>query len=119
MTPEYARELLNAIPIDGFSAPETRVTPALVAAAPALAGVVAELSYEYAVQIPVATDGPKSPWWKYLMYTPTMDRTKTTTLPRVARWFPVEGEAVEYAKDAVGDQFRIVRRLVSWTEVVS
>lgn len=118
MTPEYARELLNAIPIDGFSAPETRVTPALVAAAPALAGVVAELSYEYAVQIPVASDGPESPWWKYLMYTPT-GRAKTTTLPRVARWFPAELSAVEYAEEAVGDQFRIVRRLVSWTEVVS
>lgn len=125
VTPELARELLDeAYPeprfVDEWTAEEVDLRPVtvtaelvpLVEAAPALAELVANLRYEYAVQVQMS-DGE----WHF-----TDDEYYPfgTPEPRHAEWQTKTGAEELYASFAEDDgpkHIRIVRRLVSESEV--
>lgn len=126
VTPELARELLaEAYPeprfVDEWTAEEVDLRPVtvtaelvpLVEAAPALAELVANLRYEYAVQVQMS-DGE----WHF-----TDDEFYPfgTPEPRHAEWQTKTGAEELYASFVEDDgpkHIRIVRRLVSESEVV-
>lgn len=125
VTPELARELLaKAYPeprfVDEWTAEEVDLRPVtvtaelvpLVEAAPALAELVANMRYEYAVQVQMS-DGE----WHF-----TDDEYYPfgTPEPRHAEWQTKTGAEELYASFAEDDgpkHIRIVRRLVSESEV--
>ena len=82
----------------------------LVAAAPALAELVANLRYEYAVVCLVEGDV-----WRY-----ARGGVLITPLEHEARWFPTREEAEAYAerRRSTAKETRVVPRLVSTPEVV-
>lgn len=123
ITPELARELLaKAYPkprfVDEWTAEEVDLRPVtvtaelvpLVEAAPALAELVANMRYEYAVVCLVEGDV-----WRY-----ARGGVLITPLEHEARWFPTSEEAEAYAerRRSTAKETRVVPRLVSTPEVV-
>lgn len=56
ITPDQARQMLLTAGADGFTAPEMLVTLELATQAPVMAEQIANMRYEYAVQV-------KGGWW--------------------------------------------------------
>lgn len=131
VTPELARELLaEAYPeprfVDEWTAEEVDLRPVtvtaelvpLVEAAPALAELVANLHYEYAVQVPVATAVPGEPVWRFFVRRGTNGGAILTAVPGLAKWETSQRDAKKRAELHELTGYRIVRRLVSESEVV-
>lgn len=103
MTPEKARDMLAAAGADGFTAPEMCITPELIDHAPIMAEQIANMHYEYAVQVNERRNRDAD-WWYW------KDNMRT-------QWFTDYEEAVNVA-ESIPESACIVRRLVSAPEVV-
>lgn len=113
ITPQQAQDMLHYESADSFTAPELCLTAELAAHAPAMAEQIANMHYEYAVQLQMS-DGE----WHF-----TDDEFYPfgTPEPRHAEWQTKTGAEELYASFVEDDgpkHIRIVRRLVGESEVV-
>lgn len=111
MTPEEARDMLHYESEDGFTAPELCLTAELAARAPGMAEQIANMRYEYAVQVE-ETPGV----WRYLH-----SSGASISWPTAARWcktFEAAPTVLALYPHRETTPSRIVRRLVSPVEVV-
>ena len=113
MTPEEARDMLHYAGADGFTAPEAVLTAELAAHAPVMAEQIANMHYEYAVQV-LMGDGE---WYFADEHSLPFGSLK----PHEVRWC-TKNEAQEIHDSEVDyfghDGIRIVRRLAGEPEVV-
>lgn len=93
ITPEQAQDMLHYEGADGFTAPELCLTAELAARAPVMAEQIANMHYEYAVQV------FEGGWWRTLGLRGTYK------------------QAVALANLWRGDTCRVARRLATDWEV--
>ncbi|MDK8242536.1 hypothetical protein [Corynebacterium coyleae] len=115
MTPEQARDMLHYESEDGFTAPELCLTAELAARAPGMAEQIANMRYEYAVQ--VIEDGRTEYVTKY---------KSLTSAPWGAAWLPTFNSADVLRRECVIElclqerraETFVVRKLASEPEVM-
>ena len=110
ITPEQARDMLLTAGSDGFTAPELCLTAELAAHAPALAEQIANMRYEYAVQVE-----ERPGVWRYLH-----SSGESTGFSIAACWcknFEMAPYPLAKYRHRETTPSRIVRRLVSEPEV--
>lgn len=79
---------------------------------------IANLRTEYAVQVPVATAVPGEPVWRFFVRRGTNGGAILTAVPGLAKWETSQRDAKKRAELHELTGYRIVRRLVSESEVV-
>ena len=92
-------------------------TGRLAAAAPELAETIANLRYEYAVAVPVATGVPDQPLWRYFIRRGADGGAILTALPGLGVWHVSEEGAAAFAEWHNVTGYRIARRFVGDPEV--
>lgn len=110
ITPEQARDMLLTAGADGFTAPELCLTAELAARAPVMAEQIANMRYEYAVQV-------KGGWW--VGENDAGELVPTTDPMRALRHYhpDVALKLAEEAGKQLGHECCVARRLTTDWEV--
>mgnify|MGYP006994780482 CR=1 FL=1 len=114
IAPDKARGMLHYAGGDGFTSPELCLTAELAAHAPVMAEQIANMHYEYAVQVDLP-DGKM-----YVNEDPEGGAYYATSIPSAADWAECRDYAEDHAEEAAkyfGKTTRVVCRLVSTPEV--
>ena len=111
ITPDRARQMLLTAGADGFTAPEMLVTLELATQAPVMAEQIANMRYEYAVQV---EEFPGI--WRFLHS--SGESTGWSTAAAWSKNFEMAPTPLANYRHRETTRSRIVRRLVSEPEVV-
>lgn len=111
MTPEHAQGMLDYYDkMGGFDLTWEEIAAVLKQ--------VANLRYEYAVQVPVATVVPGEPVWRFFIRRGTNGGAILTSSSGLAKWDTSQRDAKKRAELHELTGHRIIRRLVGEPEVV-